>query len=103
MASFEIVEVEDEDCDISSKFEEMKTSRLMTKYEFTRLIATRAVQIERGFPILINKKDYEGIYDPLEIAKREVIHRKINLAIKRILPDGSNEIFYVKDMDICDY
>jgi DNA-directed RNA polymerase subunit K/omega len=46
----------------------------ITKYEMTRMIGSRALQISHGAPILIklNDKDLEELkYNPIEIAKKE--------------------------------
>lgn len=74
------------------------TSEFMNKYEYSRLIACRAMQLSRGMPALVEVESY----DPLEIAKAELHSRVIPLAIKRILPNGDEEIWKVQDMHIRD-
>lgn len=80
-----------------------KTSAYMTKYEYARLLAARALQIssgtERGRPRI----NIEGNYDPTDIAQREIHERVVPLVIQRTLPDGSVETWHVKDMHIRDY
>jgi len=83
-------------------FSPKKTSNRMTRFEYTMLIAVRAIQISMGSLPLIPYKE-EGIYEPREIAERELQERVIPLVIQRNLPDGSKEIWHVKDMYIKNY
>ena len=84
----------------SDEKDNRKTSWYMTKYEYTRLLATRTLQISAGAPPQINAK---GIYDPMKIAQMEIYEHVIPLDIKRVLPDGSIEMWNVKDMFIRDF
>ena len=79
-----------------------KTSNRMTRFEYTMLIAARALQISAGSLPLINYKK-EGIYEPREIAERELNERIIPLVIQRNLPDGSKEIWKIQDILIKNY
>jgi len=79
-----------------------KTSNRMTRFEYTMLVAARALQISAGMPPLIDYKK-EGLIEPLDIAERELIERVIPLVVQRTLPDGSKEIWKVKDMLIKNY
>ena len=57
-----------------------------TKYEKTRIIGTRALQISMGAPFLIKiseKKLEEIHYNPIEIAKLEYEADAIPLTVKR--------------------
>lgn len=64
------------------------TTPYMTKYERARILGTRALQISMNAPVLV---DLEGETDPLEIATKELLQRKIPLVIRRYLPDGTYE------------
>lgn len=99
---FEIKSIEDsEDKNhIGGSSQKKRTSDYMTKYEYTRLIACRAVRIDNGFPPKIN---VEGIFNPYEIARMELHARVIPLVIERTLPDGTKEIWNIKDMHIRNY
>ncbi|MBS3159386.1 DNA-directed RNA polymerase subunit K [Candidatus Woesearchaeota archaeon] len=58
----------------------------LTKYEKTRLIGARALQISMGCPLLVDLKeeDLEKIsYSPIEIAKLEFQKGILPIAIKR--------------------
>lgn len=79
-----------------------KTSNRMTRFEYTMLIAARALQLSAGAHPLIDYKK-ENIYDPREIAERELNERIIPLVIQRNLPDGSKEFWKVEDMYIKNY
>ena len=60
-----------------------------TRFEKTRLIGARALQIAMGAPFLIdlNEKDLEAIrFNPIEIAKLEFEKGVIPIDIKRPVP-----------------
>lgn len=57
-----------------------------TKYEKSRVIGSRALQISQGAPFMIklSEKDLEKIgYDPLEIAKMEYEQDLIPIKVKQ--------------------
>jgi len=67
---------------------EIKIAKL-TKYEKARLVGSRALQISMGAPFLVklSKKQLEEInYNPIEIAKLELIKDVIPMAVMRPLP-----------------
>lgn len=74
-----------------------KTSNILTKYERARLIGLRAMQISQGSPAMI---DVGTEKDNVKIATMELEQRKIPLNIKRLLPDGSYEIWDIEDLII---
>ena len=92
-----VTDVSDFTDDIDSK----RTSPHMTKYEYTRLIAARSLQLASGCEPLV--KIGPNDTDTIEIARRELCERVIPLVIRRFFPDGSVETWYVKDMHIRDY
>ena len=66
----------------------MEIARL-TKYEKARLLGSRALQIAMGAPFLVKltKKALEDIsYNPIEIAKRELLEDVIPMTVIRPLP-----------------
>jgi DNA-directed RNA polymerase subunit K/omega len=77
----------------------------MTQYEYTRLLECRAKQIAAGMPYFI---EWADVFDPIAIAKQEIIERKTNLIIVRKMPDLTqpsgfrDEIWDPKDMNIYD-
>ena len=88
------------------------TSKYITKYERARLIGTRALQISMGAPVKI---DTNGETDPLKIATKELLERKIPIVIRRYfyiyfiyylifiyryLPDGTYEDWNLDDLII---
>ena len=65
-----------------------------TKYEMTRLIGARALQISQGAPILVklSEKDLEELkYNPIEIAKREYQEGVIPIRIVRDVQSAVQE------------
>lgn len=60
----------------------------MTKYERARVLGTRALQISMNAPVTV---ETQGETDPLKIAMKELIARKIPMIIRRYLPDNSYE------------
>lgn len=73
------------------------TSPLMTKFEYTRLLGIRAMQISMNAPVMI---DVGNMIDPIKIAKKEMKECKIPLIIKRKLPNGIFENWNICDMII---
>ena len=60
-----------------------------TKYEVARILGARALQIAMDAPLLlkISEKELEEInYNPIEIAKRELVAEVLPITINRPLP-----------------
>ncbi len=76
------------------------TPSFLTKYEKARIIGTRALQISKNAPVLVDlgKDDI----DPILIAEKELAERKIPFIIRRYLPDGSFEDWRLSDLAILD-
>lgn len=55
-----------------------------TRYESTRIISARALQIAMGAPLLVQAKANE--LDPIELAKREFEEGLVPITIKRRMP-----------------
>ena len=58
----------------------------LTKYERSRIIGARALQISQGAPILVEA--LEKIGNPVEVAEKELTYGVLPLTIRRILPNG---------------
>ncbi|KAI9139543.1 RNA polymerase, subunit omega/K/RPB6, partial [Paraphysoderma sedebokerense] len=71
------------------------TTPYMTKYEKARILGTRALQISMNAPVLV---DLNGESDPLIIANKELLEKKIPLIVRRHLPDGSYEDWRVDEL-----
>ncbi|WFD31271.1 subunit common to RNA polymerases I, II, and III [Malassezia sp. CBS 17886] len=71
------------------------TTPYMTKYEKARILGTRALQISMNAPVLVPT---EGEMDPLVIAQKELVAKKIPLLVRRYLPDGSYEDWSVSEL-----
>jgi len=70
------------------------TTPYITKYEKTKIIGKRAVQLSNGAVPLIDIKD---MIDPLKIAFEEYKQKKIPIIIIRTLPDGRIEEWKLSD------
>ena len=75
--------------------QERITSRYMSKYERTRIVGTRALQLSQNAPVLVN---LNGETDPLKIAKRELQEKKIPIIVRRHLPNGRFEDWSVHEL-----
>jgi len=60
----------------------------MTKYERARILGTRALQISKNAPLMIDPGDES---DPYRLAEIELSERKVPFIVRRYLPDGSYE------------
>lgn len=60
----------------------------MTRFELSRLLGARALQLSLGAPAFVK---VEGVFDPYTVAKREYDEKKFPLAAVREMPDGSFE------------
>jgi DNA-directed RNA polymerase subunit K/omega len=66
-----------------------KTSKVMTKFEYSYLISQRAMAIEQGSPLMFPRTKY---IHAIDIAKEET-HLGINpIIIQRILPSNSGDL-----------
>ena len=73
------------------------TRNIISKYEKTRIIATRALQIENNSAIFTDISSLDE-KDPISIAMKEYDEKKLPLGIRRILPNGNVEDFFLQDM-----
>jgi DNA-directed RNA polymerase subunit K/omega len=74
-----------------------KTIPLLTKYEKTRILGQRAKQIETGAIPLVQVPP--NIIDSYLIAKLELAQNTIPFIIRRPLPNGGMEYWYVNDLE----
>ncbi len=75
--------------------ERRTTTRYLTKFERARVLGTRALQISMNAPLMVSP---DGETDPLELAKKELVERKIPIIIRRYLPDGSFEDWSINEL-----
>lgn len=76
---------------------ELKREYILTKYERTRIIGARALQLSNGAQPMVK---VDGLTDELEIANKELTEYKMPFIIRRKLPDGSYIDVKVSDMII---
>uniref|UniRef100_A0A6C0IJY9 DNA-directed RNA polymerase n=1 Tax=viral metagenome TaxID=1070528 RepID=A0A6C0IJY9_9ZZZZ len=74
-----------------------KTIPLLTKYEKTRILGQRAKQLESGAVSLVQVPP--NVIDSYLIAKLELTQNKIPFIIRRPLPNGGMEYWYVSDLE----
>lgn len=73
------------------------TTKYLTKYEKTRLLGTRALQISMNAKSTL---DNINETDSLKIAEMELYQKKIPLMIQRFLPNGDIEYWKIDEMEI---
>ena len=74
-----------------------KTIPILTKYEKTRILGQRTKQIESGGATLVQVPP--NVIDSYLIAKLELEQNKIPFIIRRPLPNGGMEYWYVSDLE----
>ena len=79
------------------KDEDRITSKFMTKYERARILGTRALQISKNAPLMVDPGEES---DPYRLAEMELSEKKIPFIVRRYLPDGSYEDWRVKELYI---
>ena len=58
----------------------------LTRFERSRIIGARALQLSMGAPLLIENPG--GVTDPILIAEQELIFGALPITIRRYLPEG---------------
>ncbi|MFX1485877.1 MAG: DNA-directed RNA polymerase subunit K [Promethearchaeota archaeon] len=66
----------------------------LTRYEKSRIIGARAIQIAMGAPIILNIT--EGKMDPIKVAEEELNAGVLPLMILRRLPSGESQSIPLK-------
>ena len=79
-----------------TKNEKRITSKFLTKYERARILGTRALQLSKNAPPMIDLQ--QGETDPYKIAERELTARAIPFIIRRYLPDQTYEDWKVSEL-----
>ena len=78
--------------------DERVMSKYMTKYEKARVLGTRATQISQNSKLLLSKEEACNISDPLELATKELLLKRLTIVIRRYLPDGNFEDWPVNEL-----
>lgn len=78
-----------------------KTIPYLTKYEKARILGVRAKQINSGATPFV--KLSEGIIDGYIIAEMELKDKKIPFIIRRPMPNGGSEYWFLKDLEDLSY
>ena len=101
--SNQINELAEEFYDLKATYQSMinrrerKTIPILSKYERTRVVGERAIQISMGAPPLVEVGNLEN---PVDIAEKELREKKIPYIIKRVLPNGLIELWSVDELRI---
>lgn len=80
-----------------------KTVPILTKYEKTRILGIRTKQLNNGAEPFISSKiniTPEKIIDGYPIALRELEEKKLPFIIRRPLPSGGVEYWYLQDLEV---
>ena len=72
---------------------------MLSKFERTNLIGLRAEQLARGSAPLVPIADDE-VFDPVEVAGRELLARRLPLVVVRRTPDGQRVHIRMEDLDL---
>ena len=72
------------------------TSKYLNKYERTRILGTRALQISLGSPPLV---DIKVVIDPYEIAILELESKVLPINIRRYLPNNTYEDWKMSELE----
>jgi hypothetical protein len=80
------------------------TSPTMSDYEFAKIIGDRAVEIAtKGSPLLLSKEEQGKETHFGRLAQLEFENRRLDLYIRRVLPNGTVEMRHIKDLErLCD-
>lgn len=105
----EAKEEENIEIEEAEKFEEgpVKSSRpdisrrpkVLTRYQYSKILMLRGEEIEAGKPPYIVIKKSEKL-KPIDVAIKEVKLKKLPYVVRIKYPDGSVEYHYLKDMII---
>ena len=63
----------------------------LTRYEYARAVAARALQLSLGAPPLVDVEEL-SIKDPIEIAREEIKRGVIPIVIRRRYPNEEEEL-----------
>lgn len=80
-----------------------RTIPVLTKYEKTRILGIRTKQLNNGAEPYITSKvnvTSEKVIDGYPIALRELEEKKLPFIIRRPLPSGGMEYWYLQDLEI---
>jgi len=67
---------------------------MLTRFEKTRIISARALQLSLGAPALV--KIPKNIMRAEDVAKLELDKEVLPISVIRIMPDGRQEIFDIE-------
>ena len=71
----------------------------LTRYEYARAVAARALQLALGAPPLINIEEL-GLKDPIEIAREEIKRKVLPMVIRRRYPTGEEDLIPLTEAEV---
>lgn len=80
---------------IEKNYDLRATLPYLSKYEKARILGARALQISMGAPVMVELSEET---DSLDIAAKELKERKIPITIRRYLPSGKFEDWYLNEL-----
>lgn len=88
-AEIEVMQIQINDSDLANRVPDTQrqTYNLLTKFEKTRVISTRAEQIARGSAPTIQT----DLTEPIAIAEEELLQNKIPIIIRRFVSEGNEK------------
>jgi DNA-directed RNA polymerase subunit K/omega len=64
---------------------------MVTRYEYTRVLGARALQLSLGAPVLVKLPRTVDERNTLEVARFELEENAVPMVIVRVYPDGHRE------------
>lgn len=90
------IEIADDEDFVGHKVNGKRTTLpIMTKFEYSKLLACRTIQLANGSSPRVDTK---GLNSEYKIAEKELFEQKIPLVIVRRLHNGKEEIWRMKDI-----
>lgn len=71
----------------------------LTRYEYARAVAARALQLALGAPPLIDIEEL-GLRDPVEIAREEIRRGVVPIIIRRRYASGEEELIPLSEVGV---
>jgi len=68
---------------------------MLTRFEVTRIISARALQLSLGAPALV--KISKKVMRAEDVAKIELEKKVLPISVIRVMPDGETEVFDINE------
>lgn len=92
---------EDSNKILASLDKEKVSKKIMTKYEFDKIISTRATELSlNSIPFIKIDKPIKSNMELRKVAIKELLENKLPYIIKRPLPNSKFEFVRIRDLDL---